>query len=306
MLELGKAGTRRDGRRGSGPCSSDGEVVAHAAGLELAESATAAVGGRAWVFDPAGARDSPAAGRRSRRTPPGCGRGRRRGGRAPGRSTWRGRRWRWRTPRRGRAPTATCRRAGRWPRAARPEDGHRARRSTAEIGAAAAPPGVPALAGAGPPAPQRRGGRLMAGRGRIRAADIALVRERSKIDEIVGEHLQLKRAGGGSLKGLCPFHDEKSPSFQVTPSRGLYHCLAGETGVLTEDGDHPDPGAGRQDGPRAQRRRRLGRGAVQVVRRPAAHEADADPQRADEGAHATDEHRWFVPSGSCVRTGARS
>jgi DNA primase len=65
----------------------------------------------------------------------------------------------------------------------------------------------------------------MAGRGRIRAADIALVRERSRIDEIVGEHLQLKNAGGGSLKGLCPFHDEKSPSFQVTPSRGLYHCF---------------------------------------------------------------------------------
>src|SRR5215203_2209165 len=62
-------------------------------------------------------------------------------------------------------------------------------------------------------------------RGRIRAADIALVRERSKIDEIVGEHLQLKRAGGGSLKGLCPFHDEKSPSFQVTPTRNLYHCF---------------------------------------------------------------------------------
>ena len=65
----------------------------------------------------------------------------------------------------------------------------------------------------------------MAVRGRIRAEDIALVRERSKIDEIVGEHLQLKRAGGGSLKGLCPFHDEKSPSFQVTPSRGLWHCF---------------------------------------------------------------------------------
>jgi DNA primase len=71
----------------------------------------------------------------------------------------------------------------------------------------------------------------MAGRGRIRAADIALVRERSKIDEIVGEHLQLKRAGGGSLKGLCPFHDEKSPSFQVTPTRNLYHCFGcGEGG----------------------------------------------------------------------------
>ncbi|RFU20650.1 DNA primase [Geodermatophilus marinus] len=65
----------------------------------------------------------------------------------------------------------------------------------------------------------------MAGRGRIRAADIALVRERSRIDEIIGEHLQLRRAGGGSLKGLCPFHDEKSPSFHVTPARGLYHCF---------------------------------------------------------------------------------
>jgi DNA primase len=71
----------------------------------------------------------------------------------------------------------------------------------------------------------------MAARGRIRAADIALVRERSKIDEIVGEHLQLKRAGGGSLKGLCPFHDEKSPSFQVTPTLNLFHCFGcGEGG----------------------------------------------------------------------------
>ena len=70
----------------------------------------------------------------------------------------------------------------------------------------------------------------MAGRGRIRAADIALVRDRSRIDEVVGEHLQLKRAGGGSLKGLCPFHDEKSPSFHVTPSRNLFHCFGCNTG----------------------------------------------------------------------------
>ncbi|TFV52105.1 DNA primase [Blastococcus sp. TF02A-35] len=82
----------------------------------------------------------------------------------------------------------------------------------------------------------------MAGRGRIRAADIALVRERSKIDDIIGEHLQLKRAGGGSLKGLCPFHDEKSPSFQVTPSRGLYHCfgcgVGGDVIRFVQDIDH--------------------------------------------------------------------
>jgi DNA primase len=62
--------------------------------------------------------------------------------------------------------------------------------------------------------------------GRIRDEDIAVVRERSPIDEVVGEYLQLRNAGGGSLKGLCPFHDEKTPSFNVTPARGLWYCFS--------------------------------------------------------------------------------
>ena len=62
--------------------------------------------------------------------------------------------------------------------------------------------------------------------GRIRDDDIAVVRERSPIDEVVGEYLQLRNAGGGSLKGLCPFHDEKTPSFNVTPARGLWYCFS--------------------------------------------------------------------------------
>jgi DNA primase len=62
--------------------------------------------------------------------------------------------------------------------------------------------------------------------GRIRDEDIAAVRERSPIDEVVGEYLQLRSAGGGSLKGLCPFHEEKTPSFNVTPARGLYYCFS--------------------------------------------------------------------------------
>ncbi|WP_018654988.1 DNA primase [Actinomadura flavalba] len=67
--------------------------------------------------------------------------------------------------------------------------------------------------------------------GRIRNEDIALVRERASIADVVGEHLQLRNAGGGNLKGLCPFHDEKSPSFNVTPGRGLYFCFGcGEGG----------------------------------------------------------------------------
>ena len=48
---------------------------------------------------------------------------------------------------------------------------------------------------------------------------------------MIGEHLQLRSAGGDSLKGLCPFHDEKTPSFNVTPARGLLYCFScGEGG----------------------------------------------------------------------------
>ena len=61
--------------------------------------------------------------------------------------------------------------------------------------------------------------------GRIREEDIAVVRERARIDEVIEQHVTLRNAGGGSRKGLCPFHDEKSPSFNVTPSRGMYYCF---------------------------------------------------------------------------------
>jgi DNA primase len=61
--------------------------------------------------------------------------------------------------------------------------------------------------------------------GRIRDDDIALVRERARIDEVVRDYVSLKNAGGGSMKGLCPFHDERTPSFHVTPSRGMWYCF---------------------------------------------------------------------------------
>jgi DNA primase len=67
--------------------------------------------------------------------------------------------------------------------------------------------------------------------GRIRDADIAEIRERAAIDDVVGEYVSLRNAGGGSMKGLCPFHDERSPSFHVTPARGLWYCFGcGEGG----------------------------------------------------------------------------
>jgi DNA primase len=67
--------------------------------------------------------------------------------------------------------------------------------------------------------------------GRIREEDIAALREKARIDEVVSEYVTLRPAGGGSLKGLCPFHDEKSPSFNVNPQRQFFHCFGcGEGG----------------------------------------------------------------------------
>jgi DNA primase len=67
--------------------------------------------------------------------------------------------------------------------------------------------------------------------GRIRESDIAQVRDRNRIDDIVGEYVSLRRAGGGALKGLCPFHDEKTPSFNVRATHGTFHCFGcGEGG----------------------------------------------------------------------------
>jgi DNA primase len=66
---------------------------------------------------------------------------------------------------------------------------------------------------------------------RISDRDIAAIRERNRIDEVVGDYVQLRRAGADSLKGLCPFHDEKSPSFHVRPNHGHFHCFGcGEGG----------------------------------------------------------------------------
>ncbi|MCP2177097.1 DNA primase [Williamsia maris] len=67
--------------------------------------------------------------------------------------------------------------------------------------------------------------------GRIPDRDITAIRERTHIEEIVGDYVALRRAGADSLKGLCPFHDEKSPSFHVRPNHGHFHCFGcGEGG----------------------------------------------------------------------------
>lgn len=67
--------------------------------------------------------------------------------------------------------------------------------------------------------------------GLIRKSDIDEVKQRANIADIVGQYVTLKRGGADSLKGLCPFHDEKSPSFSVRPNVGMFKCFGcGESG----------------------------------------------------------------------------
>ena len=70
---------------------------------------------------------------------------------------------------------------------------------------------------------------------RIRQDDVDHVRQSVRVEDVIGEQLALKAAGAGSLKGLCPFHDERTPSFNVRPAVGRYHCFGcGEGGDVID------------------------------------------------------------------------
>jgi DNA primase len=138
--------------------------------------------------------------------------------------------------------------------------------------------------------------------GRIRDDDIAQVRERTRIDEVVQQYVALRPAGAGSMKGLCPFHDEKSPSFNVRPQLGAYHCLAGETEVMTWEGLRPI--------------RELAGGVHRVLGRQAdwveapfrsygiqrLHKITLTRNQQVKDLYATDGHRWFVRSGKNLKS----
>ena len=66
--------------------------------------------------------------------------------------------------------------------------------------------------------------------GRIREEDIALVRQRTSLAEVVSEHVTLRPGGYQTLKGLCPFHEEKTPSFTVRTDRNVFYCFGCGTG----------------------------------------------------------------------------
>src|SRR5699024_3786887 len=57
------------------------------------------------------------------------------------------------------------------------------------------------------------------------------VLEVADLKSVIEEHVSLRTAGIGSYKGLCPFHDERTPSFHVTPAKGFYHCFCCQESV---------------------------------------------------------------------------
>ena len=97
-------------------------------------------------------------------------------------------------------------------------------------------------------------------------------------------YVTLRNAGGGSLKGLCPFHDEKSPSFNVNPARGFFHCFGcGEGGDVINFLMKID-GLGVHRGRRAARRQVRRRAAPRGGRRPRRPPAGPAAAAADRGA----------------------
>jgi DNA primase len=80
--------------------------------------------------------------------------------------------------------------------------------------------------------------------GRIRDEVIAAVRERLPLDQVIGDYVQLRPAGAGRMKGLCPFHDEKTPSFNVNVALGFFKCFgcgaSGDAISFVREVDHLD------------------------------------------------------------------
>jgi len=61
--------------------------------------------------------------------------------------------------------------------------------------------------------------------GKIRQSDVENLKAQANIADVISDYVALKPASVGSLKGLCPFHDEKTPSFNVRNGQGYYHCF---------------------------------------------------------------------------------
>jgi DNA primase len=137
---------------------------------------------------------------------------------------------------------------------------------------------------------------------KINEEDVDNLRESADIAEIISAYTQLKRSGGHTFKGLCPFHSEKTPSFSVDVAKGLFHCFAAETGVITWNGTLP---IGKLAG---ETHRLLTAGGLWVDAEIKSFgeqelwEVELSRNRRRKSIFATDGHRWFVRAGAAGKT----
>src|SRR5437773_4837568 len=79
--------------------------------------------------------------------------------------------------------------------------------------------------------------------GRIRQDDVEAVKERTDLVKLVAQYLTLKKSGHDSMSGLCPFHQEKTPSFSVSPAKQVFYCFGcakrGDAITFLRELDHP-------------------------------------------------------------------
>ncbi|HWL65378.1 MAG TPA: CHC2 zinc finger domain-containing protein, partial [Actinomycetota bacterium] len=136
---------------------------------------------------------------------------------------------------------------------------------------------------------------------KIKEEDIDALREKADIVELVSGYTPLKKSGANTFKGLCPFHSEKTPSFSVNSGTGLFHCLSGETGVITWAGTFPiEKLAGETH--RLLSKRPGGQpfwvdAEIKSFGVQQLYEIKLSRNRRKKSIFATDGHRWFVRGG---------
>jgi DNA primase len=127
--------------------------------------------------------------------------------------------------------------------------------------------------------------------------DVARVREATDLVALAGEHIALKRVGR-RFQGLCPFHQEKTPSFSINPELGAFYCFAGETGVITWDGVRPIRElAGTTQRILTQRGRWVDAPFYSFGVQPLMR-VTLSRNRQRKVLYATPEHRWLVRTGA--------
>jgi len=137
---------------------------------------------------------------------------------------------------------------------------------------------------------------------KINEDDINALREKANVVDVISGYTALKKSGPHTFKGLCPFHSEKTPSFQVDVSKGLFHCFAGETGVITWEGVEP---IGKLAGETVMLLSSKGQwvqGEIRSFGEQRLWAVHLSRNGVKKTIFATDEHRWLVRCGKSLRS----